>query len=298
MIGKIKYEGPAVDDHTMEAQKLGRAILGLNSAFKKYYKKEKKWVDLNPALQIKTNPGSYEIAAIIIALAVAAEKLGIAELSKGFFGEMGKQLALRKFSQGKELKKEGQPVIEGGKMYVTVINVNGNKNKVEAETFYNLRDFDGDISAIIDPVNAESIQRMRYRYPTDAQDQEVVVEAEEKSFFESIETPVQELDLEEDFDEGIADEIPPIKGKLVAYQAMATKYPFQFQPRERPEVFGRRFIPCMLKEESKRDDYIELMKTAHSGYVIIKGLGIKDSSGLYRKIKIASVEESIEPTLF
>lgn len=296
--GKIKYEGPAVEAHAMDAQKLGKAILGFNNAFKKYCTKEKKWANLNPVLRIKANPGSYEIVAIIVALAIAAEKLGIAELSKGFFSEMGKQIALRKFSQGKELKKEGQPVIEGGKMYVTVININDHKNRVESTTLNYAKDLESDVAAIVEPVDPNNIQRMRYKYPVDEREEEVIVSATEKEFFEPIETPAQDLDLEEDFDENLADEIPPIKGKLVAYQAMATKYPFQFQPREKPDIFGRRFIPCILENESKRDDYIELMKTTHSGYLVIKGRGIKDASGLYRKIKIVSVEEDIEPRLF
>lgn len=297
--GKIKYEGPSVEEHAMDAQKLGKTILALNSAFKKYYSKEKKWVDLNPVLRIRTNPGSYEIAAIIIALAVAAERFGVAELSKGFFGEMGKQLALRKFSKGKELTKEGNPVIEDGKMYVTVINVDGDHNKVEADTYYRLREFGNDIATIVDPVDASAIQRMKYKYPSDNDNnEEVTVSADEREYFETEDIQTQEIDLEEDFDETKAEEILPIKGKLVAYQAMATKYPFQFQPRERPDVFGRRFIPCMLENESKRDDYIELMKTAHRGYVIVRGRGVKDSSGLYRKLKIVSVEEDIDPTLF
>jgi len=294
----IKYEGPAVADHTMDAQKLARSILGLNSAFKKFYSKEKKWVELKPVLRIKANSSSYEIAAIIAALAYAADKMGLTELTKGFFSEMGKQLALRKFAQGKELKKEGQPTIEGGKMFITVVNVNGDKNRVEAGTFYGLREFDKDIESIVDPVEPEQINRMRYGYEISGQrGEDVVVEASDKAFFVGEEALVIEEDLEEDFDDKLAEEIVPMRGKLVAYQALATKYPFQFQPREKQDVYGKRFISCILADESKRDDYIELMKS-YVGNVVIHGRGIKDEQGRYRKIKITRVEKDENPSLF
>lgn len=294
----IKYEGPAVADHTMDAQKLARSILGLNSAFKKFYSKEKKWIELKPVLRIKTNPSSYEIAAIIVALAIAAEKFGLTELTKGFFNEMGKQLALRKFAQGKELKKEGQPVIEGGKMYITVVNINGDKNRVEAATFNRFKELDKDISLIVDPIEPKQIDRMKYGYNIGGQKgEDVVVEATEKEFFMEPEIIIAEEDLEEEFDDTIAEDVEPIRGKLVAYQALATKYPFQFQPREKQDVYGKRFIPCILADESKRDDYIELMKS-YVGNVVIHGLGIKDEGGRYRKIKITRVDKDEHPSLF
>jgi len=294
----IKYEGPAVADHAMDAQKLARSILGLDGAFKKFYSKEKKWVELKPVLRIKTNPSSYEIAAIIAALAYAADKVGLTELTKGFFSEMGKQLAIRKFAQGKELKKEGQPVIEGSKMYITVVNVNGDKNRVEAGTFNRFKEFNKDVALIVEPIEPEQINRMRYGYEVSGQKgEDIVIEADEKEFFVEEETPIIEEDLEEDFDDTLAEEISPIKGKLVAYQALATKYPFQFQPREKQDVYGKRFISCILADESKRDDYIELMKS-YVGNVVIYGLGIKDESGRYRKIKITRVDKDEHPSLF
>lgn len=293
----IKYEGPAVDDNVMDAQKLARAILGLDSAFRKFYSKEKKWIELKPVLRVNTEPGTLTIAAIIVAVAYAAEKFGLTELTKGFFNEMGKQLALRKFAQGKELKKEGQPVIEGGKMYITVININGDKNRIEAGTFYRLKDFDKDVAAIVDPIEPEQIHRMRYGYEIDGQKgEDVIIEASEKEFFAEEETLFVEEDLEEDFDDRLAEEIVPMRGKLVAYQALATKYPFQFQPREKQDIYGKRFIPCMLEDESKRDDYIELMKS-YIGNVVIRGLGIKDEHERYRKIKITGVEKDEHPSL-
>lgn len=294
----IKYEGPAVDDNAMDAEKLAHAILGLNSAFRKFYFKEKKWVELKPVLRVNTEPGTLTIAAIIVAVAYAAEKFGLTELTKGFFNEMGKQLALRKFAQGKELKKEGQPVIEGGKMYITVVNINGDKNRVEAGTFFRLKDFDKDVAAIVDPIDPEQIRRMRYGYEIDGQKgEDVIIEANEKEFFIDQEVLILEEDMEEDFDDTLAEEIPPMKGRIVAYQALATKYPFQFQSREKQDVYGKKFIPCILADESRRDDYIELMKS-YVGNVVIRGLGIKDEHERYRKIKITSVEKDEHPSLF
>lgn len=294
----IKYEGPAVDDNAMDAQNLARAILGLNSAFRKFYSKEKKWVELKPVLRVNTKPGTLTIAAVIVAVAYAADKFGLTELTKGFFSEMGKQLALRKFAQGKDLEKEGRPIIEGGRMYITVINVNGDKNRIEAETFHRLKDFNKDVAAIVDPIEPEQICRMRYGYEIDGQKgEDVIIEADEKEFFIDQEGLISEEDMEEDFDDTLAEEIPPMKGRLVAYQALATKYPFQFQSREKQDVYGKKFIPCILADESRRDDYIELMKS-HVGNVVIRGLGIKDEHGRYRKIKIISVEKDEHPSLF
>lgn len=294
----IKYEGPAVAEHTMDAQKLGRSILGLDGAFKKFYAKDKKWIELRPALRIKTNSSSYEIAAVVVALAYAADKIGLTELTKGFFSEIGKQLALRKFARGKELTKDGRPTIEDGKMYVTVINVKGDKNKVDAKTFYDYKSFNKDIAAIVDPIEPEQINHMRYGYKVDNQNPEdVVVKATDKEFFMESEAIVLEEDMEEEFDDALAEDIEPIRGKFVAYKALAVKYPFQFQPREKQDIYGKRFIPCLLADENKRDDYIELMKS-YIGNVIIYGRGIKDEQGRYRKVKITNVKKDEPPSLF
>jgi len=78
--------------------------------------------------------------------------------------------------------------------------------------------------------------------------------------------------------------------------AGASKYPFRFQPREQQKLYGKRFILCMLADESKRDEYIELMKS-YIGNVILKGIGIKDSDGRFTKIKTSSIEKDEDPEL-
>jgi len=52
----------------------------------------------------------------------------------------------------------------------------------------------------------------------------------------------------------------------------------------------------MLADESKRDEYIELMKS-YIGNVILKGIGIKDSDGRFTKIKTSSIEKDEDPEL-
>ena len=52
----------------------------------------------------------------------------------------------------------------------------------------------------------------------------------------------------------------------------------------------------MISDQSKIDEYIELLKS-YVGNVIIKGFGIKDVSGRYTRIKIYSVEKDEDKLL-
>jgi len=300
--GVIKYEGPELIEGLIGAQEVASAILGLQNAFKKLSPKKKEWTELKPVLKVKFHKGSLEIIGIIVATAIVADRVGLTEFSKSFFGEMGKQLAIRKFSKGNDVTKVGPPRVENGKMYTAIRDIDGNEILIPSESYelYKNRTLEKEIAAIVGPIEPKKINSLKYTYPSDDKSETIKVSAAEKSFFEentALETDVS-IELEEDFNDAIAEDIPPLSGKLVAYQALALKYPFYFQPRESQKMYGKKFIPCMLADEKKRDDYIELMKTQHSGNLIITGKGIKDESGAYRLIKIESVEEDKPLQLF
>lgn len=93
------------------------------------------------------------------------------------------------------------------------------------------------------------------------------------------------------------EEIPPIRGRLVIYRALAPKFTFYFQPREKQSIYGKRFIPCRLGPDASESECIELMKS-HYGNIIIRGRGIKNKNGFYREIEISSLEKEEQLRLF
>jgi len=294
----LKYEGPGLTTGAVSASKLGNVLIGVDNALQKLIRRDEKLKGIKINLEVEeARRGSFEVILTIITVAYIAEKLGILEFTKNFIGEIGTQLALKIFSKNKKLEKSGRPIIENGRMVVNIININGETKEINLESFHNFEErlLDKELRSITDILEKDKVESFRYGYRYEALKEEVYVSHKDKEYFEISEAPP--IDLEEDFDENIAEDIPPIKGKLVSYQALATKYPFQFQPREKQELYGKRFITCILSDESKRDDYIELMKS-HVGDLVIHGRGIKDKSGLYRKIKITSIEKYEQLSLF
>lgn len=293
----LKYDGPGLKDGAVPAAKFGNALIGLDKTLQKLTRRDTKLKDIKVTLQlIETKKKCLDALFTIAQIALIAEVFGVREFTKKFFGELGTQLALKIFSRNEKLTKiDGPPTIKDGIMVSNVINTNGEKKEVNAESLqiFNTHVLDKDLRLITDVLDPQKINLLKYGYKYNEIAKETSVHGNEKDYF-STDEPI--LDFEEDFDESIAEDIPPMIGKLVAYQALATKYPFKFQPREKQDTYGKRFIPCMIVDEKKRDDYIELMKS-YIGNVIIQGRGIKDEKGSYNKIKIISVVKHENPKL-
>lgn len=296
----LKYEGPNVENGTIEAEKLGKAILGVNNIYKKILTTKGKEVSkLEPKLEVTIKKGSIEIWFIVCTTAFVAEKLGITEFSKSFFAEVGKQVALKIFAKKNEIKKIGRPFVEDGIMYTKVQNLEGKVEAFDSESIetFSRHTFDKDLTAIVEPLESNGIDKVTYQYEFGDFKKVIEVKPEEKPYFIT-EEPEEKLDLDEEFDESSAERTPEMHGRLVTYNALASKYPFIFQPKRQSEKFGRRSIYCMLDNEESRDEYLELMKSSHSGNLIIKGWGIKNQKGFYKKIKIDSIVEDRTPSLF
>lgn len=95
----------------------------------------------------------------------------------------------------------------------------------------------------------------------------------------------------------LIEEIPPMRGRLVVYRALASKFTFYFQPREKQEIYGKRFIPCRLAPGVSEEKCLELMKSYY-GNIVIRGRGIKSKRGFYREIEISSLEKEEQLRLF
>jgi len=94
-----------------------------------------------------------------------------------------------------------------------------------------------------------------------------------------------------------AEEILSMRGRLVIYRALASKFSFYFQPREEQGIYGKRFIPCSLAPGISQDQCLESMKSYY-GNIIIRGRGIKNKKGVYREIEISSLEKEEQLRLF
>jgi len=299
-VGIIKYIGPDVKDGTIDTEKLGKALLGLNDAFKKILSQNVEYKKIDPVLKVFLQKGSVEIAAYVAAGVVVAQQVGLFEIGKQFFGEIGRQLALKKFAKNGSLTKEGRPEIDGGKMFVIVVNIDGEKKKIDAVSYnlFNKKIIDKSLLAIIEPLEKDKIDKVQCinNYNDKSELEIVEIMESDKVYYEDVEDLEFESKNEEDFDENVAEKIEGLKGRLVSYQALASKYPFNFQPREEQKLYGKRFIPCKINDQNKKDEYIELLKS-YVGNVIIRGIGIRDFSGRYIKIKIYSVEKDEEQFL-
>lgn len=296
----IRYVGEAVEDGTIEAEKLGKAVLGLNGAMKKYLSLRPEVRIQNPCLRVSINKGSIEIALYVTAASMIIGSIGLSEFGKAFFGELGRQLALKLFAKNEKIGIEGRPFIKKGKMYRKVFNAKGETREVEVESLdlFNSKYFDYDLAAVVEPLEKKQVDRIQYRFNVGSEiNESIEIDESDKSYFENMPELILEDELNKEFNINEADKIEGIRGKLVAYQALASKYPFQFQPREQQKLYGKRFIPCMLQDESRRDEYIELMKS-YVGNIIIRGWGIKDTGGRYTRISISSIEKDEERDFF
>lgn len=299
LTGVLKFQGPSVKEGIIEAEKLGKVILATNDALKKIASAKAEYKGIKPILKVQVRQGSVEIALFIAAAGYLAKTIGINELGKGYFGELGKQLALKQFAKNKPVTREGQPKIDNRKMYVTIINTEGSKKVVDVESLKLFWDklLDKDLSAIVEPLEKDQIESLQLLVTEDSVQTNIAeVEVKDKEYI--VKDDAFELEPEEaqEFDDKQAEIVDSLKGKLVSYQALASKYPFKFQPREQQKLYGKRFILCMLADENNRDEYIELMKS-YIGNVILKGIGVKDSEGRFTKIKISSIEKDEDPEL-
>ena len=298
--GILKYIGPDVKDGSIDTEKLAKALLGLNDAFRKISNQNSDNKRFEPFLKVSFKKGSFEIVASIAAGVYVAKEAGLLELGKQFFGEVGRQLALKKFAKNGDLTKDGRPEINDGKMYVVVINKDGDRQKINAVS-YNLFErkiLNNSLAAIVSPLEKDKIEKVQCINFNNSDSQQDIVEISETDtdYYKENETCVLESDYEGDFESNNAEKIDGMTGRLVSYQALASKYPFNFQPREQQRLYGKRFIPCMINDPNKMDEYIELMKS-YIGNVIIRGVGIKDESGRYSRIKIYSIEKDEENLL-
>jgi len=151
--GILKYIGPDVKDGSIDTEKLAKALLGLNDAFRKISSQNSDNKRFEPFLKVSFKKGSFEIVASIAAGVYVAKEAGLLELGKQFFGEVGRQLALKKFAKNGDLTKDGRPEINDGKMYVVVINKDGDRQKVNAVS-YNLFErkiLNKSLAAIVSP---------------------------------------------------------------------------------------------------------------------------------------------------
>jgi len=292
----FKYTGLAVNEGYLEAARFGKAMLGMDGVFDEISRSHQSQHEaVKSKLLVKVLPGSIEFWLALAAVGVVADSIGLRELGKQFFGEIGKQLALRLFMKNGEVKKVDAPYIKNGKLFYALKNNDGKTLIVNHETLelYKKRGIDRYLSEIIAPLEKGNIDNLVYSYNTGT----VAITSADKPYFEMPEEAVEYLDVEEVFEEAKAEKIDALCGQFVTYKALASKYPFYFQVREKQNVYGKRFILCTLADEELRPKCLDLMKLRERN-ILISGFGIKNTSGQYARIKITSVEKSPDNTLF
>lgn len=299
--GYIKYEGPSVKDGTIEVKQLSEVILGFNAAFQKISLHDKKFKDLKTELRVKIKKGSVELWFAISAIAYVADKVGFTELSRNFFAEVGSQLGLKLFSRNKPLKEKSLSK-NAQRITIILVNEDGEEKEVSITTYeiYKLALLEKDLSSLVIPLERHKIEKVEYGYKDRTKIREIVAIKEEDKvlFLPKTESVHEQLyNDEKGFDETIAEEISALEGKLIEYDALKHDFPFGFQVKKTDGSYDKRAVPCMIADQSKRDDCIESMKS-YVGDVCISGKGIKNKRGNYKKIKIRSLDKNHQIRLF
>lgn len=230
-----------------------------------------------------------------MAVGVLGHTLGVQEFGKQFFGEVGRQLALRLFTKNKDLKPVEQPKLEGGTLVYTFTDSAGIVFRASHETLelYKKGVLDKHLNKVVEPLENGKVDKLTYTYSNNS----IEISSSDKIYFQIPEESAEELDLELEFDDRNSVPITGLYGQFVTYRALASKYPFSFQAREKQDIYGKRFIPCTLAEDGLRSKCLDLMKSRDVN-ILISGLGIKNISGQYSRIKITSVEKEPPQKLF
>lgn len=152
---------------------------------------------------------------------------------------------------------------------------------------------DKHLNMLVEPLESGKVDKLTYTYSNTS----IEISSSDKTYFQTPEESAEELDMELEFDDNNSESITGLYGQFVTYRALASKYPFSFQVREKQDIYGKRFILCTLAEDGLRDKCLELMKSRDAN-ILISGSGIRNTSGQYSRIKIASVEKEPPQRLF
>lgn len=297
-VGYLKFFGPSVEEGKIDIEKIGNSLIALNKLFKKYANpEESKAISLKLG-KIKKNCTEVniffeQIVPIIQPVATTAELLmvakiidyvGITEFGKQFFGTIGQQIALKLFSKGKKLEKQ-KDVIENGKLYVVVKNIEGDERKIIKEIYDSQKYFSVPLKDLIQ-LEDKKEEKMEVGYYENSESQKVAdIQVTQKDFFNADEDQNFEERLEEEFDESKAEDIKVI-GKFIDYYGMAHKYHFSFQARKNQEEIGKQKILCKT-DGLNMSEIIDLLKPEkQEKNICISGKATKNSDGKIDKIKI------------
>lgn len=298
----LKYTGAAVNDGKMDIEKAGISLSSFGKIFKKYQKiKNKENISIKLC---DVKKGSTELNIIIeqilpvantiaepTAWYIAAKTIGITEFGKQFFGTLGEQIALRRFSKGKPLKRIKE-FAAGGKLYIEIKNIDGKTKNIEREIYYNRRFY----NSLGDVVQLETGKedKMEIGYYDDKNKKQIIaqIDCSEKDLFKS-ECEEENLNekLDEDFDESKA-KSRMVEGTFVDYYGLAHKYNFSFQARKDQHRVGKQKILCIV-EQSNESEAIDYLKPKNrKKNICIFGKAIENNEGKIEKIKILHISKN------
>lgn len=307
--GFIRFYGPLADEGMLDIEKAGKSLVALNKLFNKYQKdikkidKDQRYIlrisainkdctELNCVLDHVSNLfGAISSSGVIntALFGYMLDKTGITEFGKGFFHTLGEQLALKKFSKGKDLKAENKLGIKG-EIVAIVRNSTGEEKIIPAEEWENYKTLNPYLGEMIQLEKGKEEEiSVGYKIGKDVREL-TKVKYSEKSSFDGMDSSSIEDRLNDPFDEESAEEIT-IAGKFIDYYGLAHKYHFSFQARKNQDDVGKQKILCILPE-SKISEIIDYLKPENNkNNVCIHGKATRDWDGKIDKIKIDWVNE-------
>lgn len=296
----IKFDGPAADLGNLDIAKAGKALSAL-SRWNKHYKKELLHDKIDYTLKIDgVQKNCTEIQIIVefaerlindtpvVPLATAAGILklpGVNDFVKGFGNELGKQLAIKVFANGKRLK-ESDPYHKNGKVVVKAINSENKAIEVTKQQLDFYRKSSTSLGGMY-ALEAGKEDRLRVGYHTKndgSVDTGELLAGNKTSFFEDIDPDILAKRMAESFEDELATD-EKVEGQFVDFHGLAHKYKFSFQVRKRQEEYGKQKILCIV-DDTSISEILDLLKPENKKNVCIKGRATRDQEGKLDKIKI------------
>jgi hypothetical protein len=305
-VGFLKFNGPSVNEGKMNVDSAGKALIALGKMFDNYTKSErgnegKKLVELR-IFRINKSSTEFgmcaqEVAPILQPLAnagtmlIAAQALGLTELTKSFFSTVGEQLALKIFLKGKEPTKIAKTLNKKKQSIETVVtNLEGAKKIVSDKAFEQYKQNGAHIKDLVqlDKGKAEELQ-IGYE-KGEAKTIVAKINYQDKPNFQGDfdHLPARER-FDEDFNESNASRVK-IVGQFMDYYGLAQKYHFSFQARKKQGEIGKQYILCIVPEQEIAN-IIDYLKPGNKKDLCIYGKAQKNAEGKYDKMKIEYISQ-------
>lgn len=213
-----------------------------------------------------------------------AKTIWINELWKGFFWEMWKQLALKKFTEWKPVK-EIKRLVENNEEKIILENINWKQTIFLTKTFENSFDYQKYLKWLIQLEEWKEEKLSLWYYNQKKSIEVANIDFKQKKYYDYEEWKDYSDRLKDDFDEKNSEPVK-LEWKFIDYHWMAHKYYFSFQIRKDDKINGKQKILCMIesKEISNVLDILKPWNQEKNLYIFWKAT--RDNEWKIDKIKI------------